>query len=126
MTVSSVGVKNSNVVWAGDVDTGKSKTGKIVLVAGAGLTGCETALHLAQQGKKVTVVDMLGESEIAQDAPFLARDGLMFLLKQLKVGFKTGVKLEEITDKGVIVIDKQWNRNTNNIQRYFYDILTFQ
>jgi NADPH-dependent 2,4-dienoyl-CoA reductase/sulfur reductase-like enzyme len=42
------GIKKPHVVWAGDVDTGKAPTGKTVVVAGAGMTGCETALHLAQ------------------------------------------------------------------------------
>jgi 2,4-dienoyl-CoA reductase-like NADH-dependent reductase (Old Yellow Enzyme family)/NADPH-dependent 2,4-dienoyl-CoA reductase/sulfur reductase-like enzyme len=104
------GVKNANVVWAGDVVSGKALTGQTVVVTGAGLTGCETALYLAQQGKKVTVVDMLGQLEIAQDAPFLNKLGLMGLLHENGVQFMTEVKTEEITKGGVIVIDKRWNR----------------
>jgi len=79
-------------------------------VAGAGLTGCETALHLAQEGKKVTIIDMLDQMEIAADAPFLLKLGLMELLNQYSVQFKMEVKLEGITNKGVLVIDKRWNR----------------
>ncbi len=105
------GAKKPNVVWAGDVDTGEAKTGKTVVVAGAGLTGCETALHLAQQGKKVTVIDMIGEPEIAQDAAHLNRTMLIELLHQHGVEFKTEVKLEEITDQGAVVIDRQWHRD---------------
>jgi len=104
------GIKKPNVVIANDVDTGKAKTGEKVIVAGAGLTGCETALHVAQQGKKVTVIDMISESEVAQDAALLNKIGLMELLHQHGVEFKTEVKLEEITDKGAVVIDKNWNR----------------
>jgi len=104
------GANKSHVAWAGDVDTGKVNTGATVVVAGAGLTGCETALHLAQQGKQVTVIDMLGQLEIAEDAPILNRLGLMGLLMMSKVAVKTEVKLEGITDKGVLVIDKKWNR----------------
>jgi NADPH-dependent 2,4-dienoyl-CoA reductase/sulfur reductase-like enzyme len=104
------GVKKSNVVWVGDVAMGKAVAGETVVVAGAGLTGCEAALHLAQQGKKITVIDMLSQSEIAQDAPFLNKLGLIGLLHQHGVQFRMEVKLEEITDKGVVVIDKQWNR----------------
>jgi len=104
------GVKNANVVWAGDVVSGKALTGQTVVVAGAGLTGCETALYLAQQGKKVTVIDMLGQFEIAQDVPFLNKLGLMGLLHEHGVQFKTEVKMEEITKDGVTVIDKRWNR----------------
>jgi 2,4-dienoyl-CoA reductase-like NADH-dependent reductase (Old Yellow Enzyme family)/thioredoxin reductase len=104
------GAKNSNVIWVGDVARGKAVAGETVVVAGAGLTGCEAALHLAQQGKKVTVIDMLSQTEIASDAPFLNRLGLMGLLQQHGVEFKMEVKLEEITKDGVMVIDKQGNR----------------
>ena len=104
------GVKKPNVVIANDVDTGRAETGKTVVVAGAGLTGCETALHVAQQGKKVTVIDIISELEIAKDASLINRIGLMELLQQHGVEFKTEVKLEEITDKGAVVIDKNWNR----------------
>jgi 2,4-dienoyl-CoA reductase-like NADH-dependent reductase (Old Yellow Enzyme family)/NADPH-dependent 2,4-dienoyl-CoA reductase/sulfur reductase-like enzyme len=104
------GVKKSNVAWVGDVSMGKTVAGETVVVAGAGLTGCEAALHLAQQGKKVTVIDMVSQSEIAQDAPFLNKLGLIGLLHQHGVQFRMEVKLEEITDRGAVVIDKQWNR----------------
>jgi pyruvate/2-oxoglutarate dehydrogenase complex dihydrolipoamide dehydrogenase (E3) component len=104
------GVKKPHVVWVGDVGLAKVKIGEGVVIAGAGMTGCETALHLAQQGKKVTIIDMIAESEIAQDLTFINRDALLGLLHDHGVEFKTEVKLEEITDKGAIVIDKQWNR----------------
>ncbi|MGI9952767.1 FAD-dependent oxidoreductase [Moorellaceae bacterium AZ2] len=104
------GIDRPNVVWSGDVDTGRAAVGQNVVVAGGGLTGCETALHLAQQGKKVTIIDMLSEQEIAGDCPIINRLGLMLLLKKNNVKFITEVKLEEITDTGVVVIDKQWNR----------------
>jgi 2,4-dienoyl-CoA reductase-like NADH-dependent reductase (Old Yellow Enzyme family)/thioredoxin reductase len=104
------GIQESHVVWAGDVDMGRASTGKTVVVAGAGLTGCETAMHLAQQGKKVTVIDMINESEIANDTTFVVRIALLELLEQQGVAFKTEVKLEEITDNGALVIDKKGNR----------------
>jgi 2,4-dienoyl-CoA reductase-like NADH-dependent reductase (Old Yellow Enzyme family)/NADPH-dependent 2,4-dienoyl-CoA reductase/sulfur reductase-like enzyme len=104
------GVEIPNVVWAGDVCMGKAKVGDRVVVAGGGMTGCETALYLAQKGKKITIIDMVGPSEIAQDVPILSRRGLLELLDKNGVEIKTELKLEEITGKGVLVIDKQWNR----------------
>jgi pyruvate/2-oxoglutarate dehydrogenase complex dihydrolipoamide dehydrogenase (E3) component len=97
-------------VWAGDAVTGRVKTGERVVVAGAGLTGCETALHLAQQGKSVTVIDMIAEDDIAQDAPMANKLALLVLLQQHGVEFRTEVKLEDITDQVIIVIDKAWHR----------------
>jgi 2,4-dienoyl-CoA reductase-like NADH-dependent reductase (Old Yellow Enzyme family)/thioredoxin reductase len=104
------GIKKFNVVWAGDVDTGKASIGEIVVVVGAGLTGCETALNLAQQGRKVKIIDMIDEQEIAKDTSSVNRITLMELLHQNDVEFKTEVKLQEITDKGVIVTDKKGNQ----------------
>ncbi|MGB9661892.1 MAG: FAD-dependent oxidoreductase [Moorellaceae bacterium] len=104
------GINKPNVVWAGDVDLGRATVGQNVVVAGGGLTGCETALELALKGKNVTIIDMLSEQEIAGDCPIINRLGLMLLLQKNNVKFITEVKLEEITDNGPMVIDKKWNR----------------
>lgn len=104
------GVDKPHVTWAGDVELGKAKTGETVLIVGAGLTGCETALHLAQQSKNVKIFDMISEAEIAKDVASVSRPVLLQLLREHGVEFKTEVKLEEITDKCVLVIDRQGNR----------------
>ncbi|WP_258359123.1 FAD-dependent oxidoreductase [Moorella sulfitireducens] len=104
------GIDRENVVWFGDVDAGKVPVGENVVVAGGGLTGCETALYLAGQNKKVTIIDMLNEQEIAGDCPIINRIGLMLLLEKHNVKFITEVKLEGITEAGALVIDKKWNR----------------
>ncbi len=100
------GVEKGHVVWVGDVDTGKKEVGKTVLVAGGGSTGGETALQLAKDGKKVTIIEMLGYGEVITGWP----RGLMDQLEELGVPFLTETKLEEITDKGAVVIDNKWNR----------------
>ena len=58
------GIEGPHVVWGGDVETGKASVGRRVVVAGGGQTGCEVALHLAQQGKTVTLVEMLTLTEM--------------------------------------------------------------
>ncbi len=105
------GINNSNVVMASAVDTGKVNTGKNVIVAGAGLVGCETALYLTQQGKKVTLIDVLKESEIAADINPTPRFWLLELLHQGGVVFRMEVQLEEIKDKAVVVTDKNRERS---------------
>lgn len=104
------GIKNTNVVMASDVDTGKAQTGDNVVVAGAGMVGCETALHLAGQNKKVTLIDMIEANEVASDAGFQSQACLINLLNQSGVEFRLGVKLDTISLKGATVIDKKWNR----------------
>ncbi len=105
------GIKGSNVATAYDVDMGKPVTGKSAVVAGAGLTGCETALHLAQHGFKVTVIDMIPESQIAADTILPNKLALMDLLSQQKVEFIMEVTLNEVGKNGVIVIDKKQEKH---------------
>jgi pyruvate/2-oxoglutarate dehydrogenase complex dihydrolipoamide dehydrogenase (E3) component len=104
------GVYRKNVVWAGEVELGRVKVGERVLVAGAGMTGSETALHLAQQGKKVTLVDMLPLEQIDAEYPFVNIISLRGMLEELKVDIKTEIKLEAITDTGAVVTDKNRNK----------------
>lgn len=105
------GVKKSHVVMAHDVDMGNVQTGETIVVAGAGVVGCETALHVAQQGKKVTIIDKLKETEIPGDINPVPRFWLLELLHQNGVVFRMEVKLKEITDKGVVISDGQGIRS---------------
>ncbi|MEM3550677.1 MAG: FAD-dependent oxidoreductase [Candidatus Bathyarchaeia archaeon] len=104
------GIEKDNVFWAGDVLMGKAHVGEKVVIAGAGLVGCETALHLSQQGKKVTLIDILSQDEIAQDMPPTNRMALFNLLHQYEVEFKTEVYLERVMEDGVLLVDKQWKK----------------
>ena len=104
------GIDGENVVRAGDVDLGKAKVGDRVVLAGAGLTGSETALYLAQQGKKVTLIDMLTLEQIEANSPFADIRTLWGMLDKLKVEIKTEVELEAITDTGAVITDKKGNR----------------
>lgn len=100
------GVDKEHVVWVGDVDEGKASVGETVLIAGGGSTGGETALQLVKEGKKVTMVEILGFAEVILGWP----RGLIDQLEEHGVTFLTDTKLEEITDNGAIVSDNKWNR----------------
>jgi 2,4-dienoyl-CoA reductase-like NADH-dependent reductase (Old Yellow Enzyme family)/thioredoxin reductase len=102
------GVNRNNVFWVGDVDLGNVKVGQNVVVIGGGFTGSETALQLAKDGKKVTVIDVLDALALQADWP----RGLAEQLEEYHVRFLTEMKVEEIADQGVIAIDKQWKRST--------------
>ena len=106
------GIHNNNVVWAGDVELGKVPVGETVVVAGAGLTGSETALHLAQQGKRVTLIDMLPVEEIETGASVINNTVLRNMLRDSKVVTRTGLKLEAVTPSGVELADNDSNRIT--------------
>ncbi len=104
-----LGIDGNNVVWAGDVDTGRSKTGQKVVVAGAGATGIESALALAQNGTDVTVIDQIPIAAWGQDLPW-GFSVWVEMLRKNKVKLISNVTLEEITEKGVKIIDQDRNR----------------
>jgi 2,4-dienoyl-CoA reductase-like NADH-dependent reductase (Old Yellow Enzyme family)/NADPH-dependent 2,4-dienoyl-CoA reductase/sulfur reductase-like enzyme len=101
------GVDKKSVVLAVDAHSAGTKIGSRVVVVGGGLVGCEVGLHLAQQGKDVTIVEML--DEVAQDANIMHRRGLMLEL-QKTVETRTGLRCAEITDEGVVAVGKKGER----------------
>jgi 2,4-dienoyl-CoA reductase-like NADH-dependent reductase (Old Yellow Enzyme family)/thioredoxin reductase len=100
------GIERMNVVSAGSVDAGKAVVGDRVLVVGAGMTGCETALHLAQSGKKVTIIDVLPLEETASDAVAWNLNALRLMLKQLGVTFRMEERLDTVTRSGAVIVGK--------------------
>lgn len=70
------------------------------VIIGGGSVGCETAEFLAEQGKKVTVIEML--DTMAEKMTNVARTILMGHLKGLGVELLTSCKCKEITRDAVI------------------------
>ncbi len=102
------------VVSAMDVLNGSKKVGTNVAVIGGGLVGAETAWWLAQNGKKVTAVEML--DEFAADVePMSMRPILVGELERLEVKVYTGKRLEEVTAGEIIIVDRYGNRARFNV-----------
>ncbi len=95
------GVEKPIVATAIDVLLGKAGPGEHPIVAGGGAVGAEVALYLAQQGKDVTLVEML--PTIASDVVPL-RNALIAQLGDAKVKILTDTKIAAITDNGVSAI----------------------
>lgn len=95
------GINKPIVVSALDVLNG-AKVGQELLVVGGGLVGSETALFLAEQKKKVTIVEMLDQILPKTNAP-IPRLAFFERLNKQNVKIETNKKLEEITDDGIIV-----------------------
>lgn len=100
-------------VQAEDILLSKVESGENVVVVGGGLVGCETALWLAQKGKKVTVLEMTphilgGHGKIPHMNQFMLED----LLKYHKVDIHTSTVIDS-TAKNVIVI--KTNESTSEI-----------
>ena len=107
------GIDNKKVATATEVLLGKKKAGEEVIVIGGGLIGCETALWLAQQGKKVTIVEMLGELLIeGLTVPYPNKIMLLDLLKLNKVEALTSHSALEVTGDGLKVISNKFRSKT--------------
>ncbi|MDD4860404.1 MAG: FAD-dependent oxidoreductase, partial [Dehalococcoidales bacterium] len=96
------GIDKPSVASAIDIMLGKSSAGSVNLVAGGNAIGCETAVYLAQQGKKVVVIEML--ADVAADLP-ATRSELINLMAANNVEIRTGLKVIAITDSGVTAVD---------------------
>ncbi len=88
--------------------SGEFQAGQRVVVAGGAAMGCEIAAHLASVGKKVTLVEMVGE--LAVDLEMRARLTLLQLLKERGVKILTNWKLEKIDNGYVLLIGRDWKR----------------
>ena len=103
------GKDKPNVVNANDVLLGRVDVGHRVIVIGGGMVGSETADHLANHGKEVTIVEML--PQIAKDEEAAVRYFLMKDLKEKGVRIYTNAHVMEILDDG-IVADTDGVKNT--------------
>lgn len=100
------GIDKPNVVTAIDVLLGKATAGNHPIVAGGGAVGGEIALYLAQQGKDVTLVEML--PMVAADVAII-RNPLTTQLNDAKVKIYTDTKIAAFTDTGVTAVSADRN-----------------
>lgn len=98
------GQEKNNVIWFGDVDTGKEEVGKRVVLIGGGPSGAETALQLAREGKSVTVVDR-NPGSVVKSRWVKCLDAE---LEDNGVQFRFNSQLVRVTDKGVVIADSNW------------------
>ena len=95
------GVDRVHVVTARDILSGKATAGGCIVVVGGGQVGAEVAEFLAEQGRKVTVVEIL--DELARGMVGIARLPLLCRLEELGVAVWTMASVLEIREKDVLV-----------------------
>jgi 2,4-dienoyl-CoA reductase-like NADH-dependent reductase (Old Yellow Enzyme family)/thioredoxin reductase len=99
------GIEGDNIVSASDVLNGSKGVGDEIIIVGGGMVGCETADFLAQRGKKVTILEMLGR--IGQDIGAATRWVIIQRLRKAGVQMETKTEVAEITPEGVRVKGKE-------------------
>lgn len=96
------GLDGDNVVIVNDYYKEKDKVGDHVVVFGGGLAGCECAIHLGREGKKVEIVEM--RPTLAPDANVRHRPLLLAEIAKTAT-VHTGYKGVEVTQKGILCTD---------------------
>jgi len=85
--------------------------GKKVVIMEGGMQGCQVAEFLVNRGRKVTIASTT--SEIGEGLlETLVKPRLLNWLLEKGVIMMTGVKYEEITDKGLMITTKEGKRQT--------------
>jgi 2-enoate reductase len=78
--------------------------GDETIVIGGGLVGCETALMLAQEGRRVSIVEMLPDI-LSTGAPLaiINREMLCDMLTFNKVNIFTGARIEDVSQGAMVI-----------------------
>jgi 2,4-dienoyl-CoA reductase (NADPH2) len=94
-----------SAVTAFDVLMNKVEVGKRVVVIGGGGVGCNTAAKLADEGKDVTLVEML--PKIGQDIGITTRWTVLLYLRERGVKILTNKRAVEIKRGALVIEDVQ-------------------
>ena len=110
--IPRIATKPEKTVWVGELETDLSKAGQKVVIAGAGFTGLEMALSLIQNGRDVTVIDLLPEEKIGADGIAISMIWLKKALLDGGVKFRCQVRLEDANDEGAVISLQDGSRET--------------
>lgn len=102
------GLDAGNVVIVNQYYQEKEKVGDEVVVFGGGLAGCECAIHLGMEGKKVCLVEM--RDALAVDANVRHRPLLLKEIEKYATVY-TGYKGLEVTPEGIVCEDKNGEKH---------------
>ena len=101
----------SKAIWVGDIEKDNIHIGRNILIAGAGLTGCETALKYLLAGKTVTLIDALPREKLGTGSSPINAYALFDILDEHNVDLRPETKLIDVTKDYVII--KKDNKEEN-------------
>ena len=100
------GIEGSNVIVVNDYYLNKDKVEDSVVVLGGGLAGCECAVHLGMEGKKVSIVEM--KDQLAADCNIRHRPILMQKVEEYTKAYTNHTAVKATRD-GVVCRDAEGN-----------------
>jgi len=103
------GIDNAKVIGVIDAHV-NGVIGKNIVVCGGGMLGCDTALELSMEGKKVTIVEML--DVVAGDVMVINKISLMRKMEENGVKIMTNQKVVAIEETGVLLEGKDGEKTT--------------
>ncbi len=92
------GIDGENVMVVNDYHRMQDSVAESAVIIGGGLSGAELSVHLANEGRKVSLIEM--QEELAKDSNVRHRPLLLQEIEQ-KVSAYTGMRAVEITEDGV-------------------------
>ncbi|QSX09050.1 FAD-dependent oxidoreductase [Alkalibacter rhizosphaerae] len=109
------GMEKQNVWTAQDAYVSMDKLGDKIIILGAGLVGVELGLHLLENNKTVTLVEMA--DRVNDGGNFLHMLGLQAELDRTKLPILFNTTVKEITDIGVrcISIEKEMHLQADTV-----------
>ncbi len=98
------GIERDMVLAFTQVLNGRAIVPEPSVVIGGGPTGCEVALHLAEHGSTVTIVEML--PEIAKNLESMTKKLLLNRIREKNITTLTEYSLSRVEENGVVVVNK--------------------
>lgn len=99
------GYDRSNVVSAEEVYYDMNKAGEKVVLIGGGLVGCELAIHLAQNGRTVSIFEMLPMFNFGNN--MIHGQAIGEQIAMLNIDLHTSTRVLEINGQGVVIEDPE-------------------
>ena len=87
-----------------EVLCGAEIQGNKVAIIGGGQVGCEVGEFISEQGKEVTIIEIL--DDIARDMPHVSKLPLVMALENNGVRIMTRTKVQSVTEEGILVAYK--------------------
>ncbi len=96
------GIDLPHVHWAPDAEAGKCAIGDRIVIAGAGAVGVEAAIHLADEGKKVEIIEMADNTSALRKGVGSPATDLLAMLAERGIEIKLSHKLVEVTPDHIV------------------------
>ena len=109
-TAAIPGMERSKVIYADELHQHEDELGEKIAVIGGGLTGSETAVYLAQQGRHVSLIGR--RDQFAFDASQAHQGATIFMIEKYCAAALKNTAVVEITETGVRCREKTTGEET--------------